>query len=263
MKITVSQQPVFASIKENLECILDVLNTHKDSDWILTPEGSLSGYCANVCHEGTEEQKGEYFEALSVLEKYLQENKRSIALGTGHYEQDGFPYNQIRYYYQGQLVSAYNKQLLTRTHTGLGENYYYLPGLHSMITQLSESGPTVGSLICNDAWAFPSASPKGNPYLWNDYRDADFVFVSANCNTEEFDPVIYNYHESHLQMFAKLNSQIVFVANACTDMVGGVIEHRVQAPSGIIDPNGEWIAKCNDTGMDTVSMEIQTRHDDN
>ena len=50
--VTASQQPVFASIKENLECIMDVLETHKTSDWILTPEGSLSGYCANVCHEG-------------------------------------------------------------------------------------------------------------------------------------------------------------------------------------------------------------------
>ena len=40
--VTASQQPVFADIKENLECIMDVLETHKDSDWILTPEGSLS-----------------------------------------------------------------------------------------------------------------------------------------------------------------------------------------------------------------------------
>lgn len=257
MKITVSQQPVFASMKENLECILDVLDTHKDSDWILTPEGSLSGYCANVCHEGTEEQKQEYFTTLDTLEQYLIDNKRSIALGTGHYEQDGFPYNQIRYYYQGRLIGAYNKQLLTRTETGLGENYYYLPGLHSVIFEIAQNGPSVGSLICNDAWAFPSASPKGNPYLWREYKEADFMFVSANCNTDEFDPVIYDWHESHLRMFAKLNSQIVFVANACTDMVGNNIDCRVQAPSGIIDPNGEWIAKCKDTGMDTVSMEIQ------
>lgn len=257
MKITVSQQPVFASIKENLECILDVLDTHKDSDWILTPEGSLSGYCANVCHEGTDEQKKEYFEALDKVEQYLIDNKRSIALGTGHYEQDGFPYNQIRYYHQGRLIGAYNKQLLTRTDVGLGENYYYLPGLQSMMFEIAQNGPLVGSMICNDAWAFPSASPKGNPYLWRDYVEADFMFVSANCNTDEYDPVIYDWHESHLRMFAKLNNQIVFVANACTDMRGNLIEHRVQAPSGIIDPNGEWIAKCKDTGMDSASFEIQ------
>ena len=66
MKITVSQQPVFASIKENLECTIDVLDTHKDSDWILTPEGSLSGYCANVCHEGTTQQKQELVNTVGL-----------------------------------------------------------------------------------------------------------------------------------------------------------------------------------------------------
>ena len=44
MIITTSQQPVFAEVKENLECLIDVLDTHKESDWILTPEGSLRGY---------------------------------------------------------------------------------------------------------------------------------------------------------------------------------------------------------------------------
>ena len=38
MKFTASQQPVFADIKENLECIIDVLETNKDSDWILTEQ---------------------------------------------------------------------------------------------------------------------------------------------------------------------------------------------------------------------------------
>ncbi len=257
MKITASQQPVFDSVQENLECLLDVLETHPDSDWILTPEGSLSGYCANVCHEGTQEQKNEYFKALDTLETYLIKNKRSIALGTGHYEQDGFPYNQIRYYREGQLISAYNKQLLTRTHNGLGEYYFYLPGLESSIVELSNTGPRLGSLICNDAWAFPSAAPKGDPYLWNTIKDqgACCVFVSANCNAEAYDPHVYTWHENHLQLQAKLCGMHVVVASASTDMLGGTVNF-MQAPSGIIGPDGEWIAKCNTQGMHSVTVEI-------
>jgi hypothetical protein len=43
MIFTASQQPVFKQVKENYECIYDVLENTKDSDWVLTPEGSLSG----------------------------------------------------------------------------------------------------------------------------------------------------------------------------------------------------------------------------
>jgi len=47
----------------------------------------------------------------------------------------------------------------------------------------------------------------------------------------------------------------VVVSSACTDMNGVVVQH-VQAPSGIISDTGEWIAKCKEQGMDTVSAEI-------
>ena len=67
MIFTASQQPVFDDPNENLECILDVLDTNSDSDWILTPEGSLSGYCLNQTHE---KNNPEYTEALKKLEKY-------------------------------------------------------------------------------------------------------------------------------------------------------------------------------------------------
>lgn len=255
MKISTSQQPVYADMGKNLSTIIDVLENTKDSDWVLTPEGSLSGYCANVCHESTETQKQEYFKVLDELETYLQKNKRSIALGTGHIEQDGFPYNQIRYYYQGNLIAAYNKQLLTKTaNGGLGEYYYYLPGQTSLEVEVAQDF-TVGSLLCNDAWAFPSASPDGNPYLWKDYTQSNCVFVSANCSTDELDPTIYTWHENHLQLHAKLNKQYVVISAATTDMIGNPVDF-VQAPSGIIGPNGEWIDKCKNSDSDIVTVEV-------
>jgi hypothetical protein len=39
-------------------------------------------------------------------------------------------------------------------------------------------------------------------------------------------------------------------------MKGNEYHGKVQCPSGVIDPNGEWIKKCKDTGMDSVSVEI-------
>ena len=40
MIVSTSQQPVTKLVNENKECILDVLEKTKDSDWVLTPECS-------------------------------------------------------------------------------------------------------------------------------------------------------------------------------------------------------------------------------
>lgn len=255
MKITASQFPVTENIQDNLNNIIKVLESNPDSDWLLTPEGSLSGYCFNAIHEGTTSQKQDYFTALDELEIYLRDNKRSVVLGTGHIEQDGFPYNQLRYYYQGQLVTAYNKQLLTRTVSGLGEYYYYLAGHENVIVEIAPDFPVAG-LLCNDAWAFPGASPDGDPYLWKELSDCKVVFVASNCAIDSHSEVVYDWHESHLRMWAMANQQYVISSTATTDMMGGTIE-RVQAPAGIIGPDGNWLAKCTQTTpIECVSVEL-------
>jgi len=255
MKITASQLPVTQDMEANLDTIIKTLENNPDSDWLLTPEGSLSGYCYNITHESTKEQIDQYFVVLDKLETYLKQNKRNIALGTGHYEQDKFAYNQIRYYHQGNLITAYNKQLLTRNGSGLGEHYFYLFGTDSVSIEINQSGTLVGSLLCNDAWAFPGASPDGDPYIWHKYKECDMVFVASNCATEQYNDVIYNWHDCHLSMWALEHQQHVISSSACTDMRGGLIDH-VQAPSGIMGPDGKWIAKCKDSGEDSVTVEI-------
>jgi hypothetical protein len=69
------------------------------------------------------------------------------------------------------------------------------------------------------------------------------------------DNIVYNFHESMLRIMAKSYNMHVVVSSACTDMNGVVVQHT-QAPSGIISDTGEWIAKCKEQGMDTVSAEI-------
>lgn len=255
MRFTACQLPVTKNINDNLSVIIDMLDNTKDTDWLLTPEGSLSGYCFNVIHEGNESQKQDYFKALTELETYLTKNKRNIALGTGHWEQDGFPYNQIRYYYHGQLITAYNKQLLTRTDQGLGEYYYYLAGHKNTIIEIDRDFAVAG-LLCNDAWAFPGASPDGNPYLWRELKECKAVFVASNCSIDSYNQVVFDWHDSHLRMWAMLNQQYVVSSTATTDMMGGNIE-QVQAPAGIIGPDGNWMRKCqNKSVIDCVTVEI-------
>ena len=257
MIITASQQPVFKQVKENYNCIHDILESTKDTDWLLTPEGSLSGYCVGRMHHATKETIDEYTEYLTKIENYCKENERNIALGTGHIEQDNMPYNEIRFYNKGNLQKYYAKQMLTHGPDFMGEYYYYLPGVRNE-TVVIENGVLAGALICNDAWAYPPASPHGNPYHWRKLKElgCQVVFVSANCTMDKLDTVVYNFHESTLRMMAKAFEFHVVVSSACTDMKGEPAPH-VQAPSGIIDPTGEWIVKCKDSGMDQVTAEIK------
>ena len=256
MIFTASQQPVFKQVKENYECIHDVLENTKDSDWVLTPEGSLSGYCEGPVHNCTQETKDEYNDCVLKLENYLKENRRNLALGTGHIEQDKLPYNEIRFYKEGNFQKYYAKQLLTHGPDFMGEYHFYVPGVKLETYDLAPN-VRAGALICNDAWAYPLASPNGNPYYWRTLREmgCNIVFVSANCTMDVRDNIVYNFHESMLRIMAKSYNMHVVVSSACTDMNGVVVQHT-QAPSGIISDTGEWIVKCKEQGMDTVSAEI-------
>ena len=40
-------------------------------------------------------------------------------------------------------------------------------------------------------------------------------------------------------------------------MRGEATKEKIQCPSGIIDPNGKWVRKCKDVGMDSVTAEIK------
>jgi len=256
MIISASQQPVFSWVKENKQTILDVLDSTKDSDWLLTPEGSLSGYCTDQTHEV---KTPDYGPALKEIENYLTTNKRNMLLATGHVESNGLPYNQIRVYKQGQFNGAYAKQLLTNDYDAAGELFYYIAGNQPHYYYIDEKESVVASsLICNDIWAFPKMSPNGNPYYYREFRKygVKVVFCSVNCNVDVLDPLVYEWHENHLRLFSREFGMYTVVSGATTDMRGKPVNH-IQCPSGIIGPDGEWIEKCKDSGPDIATVEIK------
>ena len=256
MIISTSQPPVYKQVNENKKVILDVLDKTKDSDWLLTPEGSLSGYCADQTHELKSDQ---YAPALKEVEDYLIQNKRNMLLATGHVESNNLPYNQIRVYRQGQFNGAYAKQLLTNDFNAAGELFYYIAGNEPHYYYIDEKQSVLASsLICNDIWAFPKMSPQGNPYYYREFRkyNVKVVFCAVNCNIDYLDPLVYEWHENHLRLFSREFEMYTVVSGATTDMVGKPVDHT-QCPSGIIGPDGEWIEKCKDSGSDIATIELK------
>jgi predicted amidohydrolase len=271
--ITTLQIPVSDHVDANYRTLKRNILSHKHSDWIVTPECALSGYfqpptLSNMNQDSVDKLS----KRLEDIEGTQQNQRTGLILGTAHVESNGLPYNQARVYSRdGDLLSTYNKRLLCRGPRGGGETEHYIPGYTPNFFYVDPARSTIGTtLICNDAWASPSVSPMGNPYFgWELARQGvKIIFVLANCNANTWDPVIYAYHESVLRQMARDNNVWVVVSNSSLSMgnpnykslpesetTDRAVE-RVQVTSGIIAPNGDWAAWCDDTGEDYVTLEI-------
>lgn len=262
MKITVSQQPVFRDHFQNLECTMDVLEANKDTDWLLTPECAVSGYCLPPTLNHTFNVRTQQVEAIiqKIKDKAAEYNV-NLALGSGIKDNDGYPYNAMLIYDEGNLVSMYKKRIITRGWEGGGEHHHYLAGHVPNYFHLDKDKTILASsMICNDFWCMPRVAPGGNPYhhVQLAQNGVDVIFVSSNCNGEERDELAKVWNESHLQIFAREFGMYVVHAGSATS-----INHKetdfLQCASGVIGPDGEWIAKCKDLGMDSVTVDLDIK----
>lgn len=272
--VTALQIPVIDNVNANAKTLKRNILANKTSDWIVTPECSLSGYYQPpVLNDMDAQAQQRYEKKLEEVEGEQQNQHVGLILGTGHVEGDGMPYNQARVYNRnGDLLSTYSKRLLCRGASGGGETKYYLPGYTPNYFYVDADQTHIGStLICNDAWATPKVSPGGNPYYgWELARQGvKVIFVLANCNVTEWDPLVYAYHDTHLRQMARDNNVWVVVSNSSLAMSDSTqlrtgpeqdfkrkAIDRVQVSSGIIAPNGDWAAWCDDTGEDSVTLTL-------
>lgn len=273
--VTAAQVPVSDYVNTNVKTIKRAIKQSAGHDWLVLPEGMLSGYCQppNLMNRDPKKIK-ELEVALEDVETFAERHKTGMLLGTGFVEPDGQPYNQVRVYRRdGELINCYHKQNLTRNHEGGGETFYYLPGYENRRFFVDSDCRVVGgSLICNDVWATPRVSPQGNPYHIGELarHGAEIVFVSANCNVKTWDPLVYEWHDVNLRMQAKAHNVFIVVSNSSIAMGWGPHDRydsrteleqksieRVQCRSGIISPEGEWIGWCEDSGEDYCTMELE------
>lgn len=271
--ITTLQIPVSDHVDNNYRTLKRNILAHKHSDWVVTPECALSGYFQPPTLSNMNlDSVNKLAKRLEDIEGVQQNQRTGLILGTAHVEGNGLPYNQARVYSRdGDLLSTYNKRLLCRGPNGGGETEHYIPGYIPNFFYVDPAQSVIGTtLICNDAWASPGVSPAGNPYFgWELARQGvKIIFVLANCNVHTWDPIVYAYHESMLRQMARDNNVWVVVSNSSlamgnpnykssidTELEDRAID-RVQVASGIIGPDGDWVAWCDDTGEDHVTLEI-------
>jgi len=239
IKIAGYQMIVSNDINSNKQKILAGMKhaAGEGADFLVTPEGSLSGYTSNFDQEQLQK-------ALSEIESATKELNLGLMLGTCFKETIGgteYCYNQVRVYEPGgQFMGAYSKILRCSSldFPGTGEMLDYVEG---ELKTFDWKGNIFGILICNDLWATPGYTTMSNPYLaWKiKQMGAQFIVHCINSGTnQKYKP----FHESSAELWAlSLKIPIMEINASCG-------EQPVNARSGFIDAQGERIIIVPDTG---------------
>lgn len=252
IRVAGAQIPVTRSIQSNLEAIGRAIDyaIAEQADILLTPEGSLSGYTPHFDPQ-------QVYDALEIVTQRAREAKLALALGTCFVEPaDGRCYNQIRFYRaDGTYLGFHSKTLRCGTLTDPLEgeiNHYSAQPLRLF----DLGGVPVGGLICNDLWANPGCTPLPDTHLTHQLArmGARIVLHAVNGGRDGSEwsrEVNWSFHESNLRMRARASHVWIVTVDNCYP-----IDIPCSAPSGVIDPSGDWVAKVPNQGEQFFAYTI-------
>jgi len=200
IKVAGLQMRVTRDIRSNEQRILSGIEraAQQGADFLITPEGSLSGYRADFDREALNQ-------ALDRIVTAAHKAGVGLALGTCFKEKRGqkeLCYNQIRLYSpNGEYLGSHAKILRCSPldYPGTGEMNRYVEG---QLRTFTWQGIRFGALICNDLWATPGFTTKPNPYLpWRlKQMGSQVIFHAINSGTDQ---QYRSFHESSVELWAK------------------------------------------------------------
>jgi predicted amidohydrolase len=249
MVISGLQMTVTTDIKGNKKQIIDGIRNaaREGASFLVTPEGSLSGYTSNF-------NQVDVTNALNEILTVASEMKVGLMVGTCFKEKISgkeYCYNQVRVYSPvGQFIGEYSKILrCSRLNLpGSGEMVDYVEG---NIKTFEWEGHRFGILICNDLWATPGYTTIPNPYLpWKlKQMGAQFIIHCINSGTTQR---YRNFHESSAELWALSVRMPIFEVNAAQG------DEKINAQSGLIDEDGNRSLRVPDTGLQFFTVKILT-----
>ncbi len=241
------QMNVTQDIRNNQEQIIDGIQkaAREGASFLVTPEGSLSGYTSNF-------KQSELTIALEEIKTAGKRMKVGLILGTCYKELikgQEFCFNQVRVYTpEGHFMGAYSKILRCSNldMPGTGEMVEYVEG---EIKTFDWNGLRFGILICNDLWATPGYTTMPNPYLaWKlKQMGAQLIVHCINSGTvQKYRP----FHESSAELWAFSTKIPIFEVNAAHG------DEIINAQSGLIDANGERSLRIADSGVQFFTVKV-------
>jgi predicted amidohydrolase len=225
------QMAVSGDIHLNESKIMAALTTAAEdkADFLLTPEGSLSGYTPHFDPATVSQALGRVTAAAKGLGV-------GLFLGTCFVEPDGgrgLCYNQLRVYSPDGAYLGYYAKILRCSPPGDpagGEVRDYAPGTLKLF---EFKGVKIGALICNDLWATPGYTCLPNPYLPLQLKRMGAQVIVQAVNSGP-DPAYLDFHRSSTELWA-LTLRLPIVAVNAAPGDGGL----VSALSGVTGPDGK------------------------
>jgi predicted amidohydrolase len=247
MIISGLQMTVSNDIDANMKLILEGIKkaAAEGAGFLVTPEGSLSGYTSNF-------DQNKLAEALEKVKTKASGMNVGMMLGTCYKEivkGKEFCYNQVRVYSpDGNYLGVYSKILRCSSLDipGSGEMVDYVEG---DLRTFEWKGSRFGILICNDLWATPGYTTMPNPYLvWKlKQMGAQFIVHCINSGSaQRYRP----FHESSAELWALSVKLPIIEVNAVEP------DAKVNAQSGLIDATGERSLRVPDSGVQFFTVRI-------
>lgn len=254
LRVAGAQIPVVRDIGKNVEAISRAIEyaAREKADVLVTPEGSLSGYVHDFDAAATER-------ALEQVVRKAREAKVALVLGTCFEEADGQRYDEQRFYDKdGVFLGFHAKILLGRRVADPAGSKGEIDFFKSKpLRSFNLGGLTVGGLVCNDLWANPEWTPMDDPHLSQKLAavGARVIFHSVNAGLNEGEELALNrtYHETNLKMRAR-SGRLWIVTVDAADPNGKLAS---QAPSGVLDPEGQWAVQVEPKGEQFFSWTIE------
>lgn len=234
VRISGVQMRVGAKKDENLPRILNLIE-RSDADFLLFPQMSLTGYNNDFSDVKTET-------ALDAIAEKCRISYTAALVGTGT-RMEGKSYQQTRIISdEGELIGTYEQLTPIKS-----DRSWCSPG--DELRTFEHGGVKFGCLIGNDLWVTPGQGPYPDRRL--SYRlskeGVDVIFLSLNTGP---DPDYRVWHEENLRLRAREAGCFIVTANACSD------DGEVNAPSGVISPDGEWVTLVPRTGEHTYFFDF-------
>lgn len=224
-RITIAQLKVTRDIDANLTAMKKAFAQagREKAQWIVFPEGMLSGYHGNF-------EQNDIAAAFAECQQLCRKHKLIGLIGTC-WKENGKTFNQVRIVgSDGKLIGAYAKRCLT-----YGDAKWTAPGTTDLVFKAGDVN--FGTLICNDLWVTPGFTDGPNPHLTLKQKQAgaQIIFQAIHSGSSM---KYREYHESNLHLRAAeagfpivtCNAFSPPAINAASGVVGTKFEYLVQLP---------------------------------
>ena len=225
--VAAAQLRVLGSMAENAAAVVRMIGraARRGAGFLVTPEMLLTGY------HGRFDQRERDRIIAGVIAPACARYRMTLILGAGRFRGRGKPFIHTEVIGpDGTIVGGYSKTVPTG-----GDLTWCRAGRLADQRVFNVAGLKFGITICNDFWCTPGYTTLPDPQLVRRLarQGAQVVFHLINSG---FDPVYRDFHTSRMEERAMLAGVWVVSANAA---------HRrraVNAPTGILGPDGRWRA---------------------